>query len=585
MKKLHHWLICVCAAAVAGSLPEASAQVSRLNIVSPAPDSSTVDRNITYLRGMADPEGTLLLDGDTVTVYSTGVFAAALPLKEGINAFEVKYILKADTLRKRMVVVYEKPLPPEPTAGFAIESVRLLQGGDDIWLQPGDLLQVEMKATPGMKATFHGDVPLFEVDTAETHVGGIYRGEYRIQQSDNLSQQPVSFRLRDAATGKTVTFNSRERLTVLTQPYALTALTRHHQTPLYYGLGSDRLGGAKMGTLDSLVKVEVTGKMSGMYRVRLSGQMQAYVPVRDLELQSGVHFRPSSLTGSWTVYSDSTDDFVSIGLKERLPYTASVRNDPTRIIVDVYGAVSNSNWITQKEGLQAIGDVWYEQVSKEVFRVYIELKSKQLWGYDVGYQGHNLVIRVKPQPADLALRSLTVAVDAGHGGSNRGATGLTGVLEKDLNLSMAMQLKAALERLGARVIMTREGDRSVSNSYRVRWLQEQDPDLLVSIHCNASANPLVQGTSTYYRHQAYRPVSQHILEEMRDLGLEDFGNVGGFNFTLNAPTAFPSVLVEVAFLSNPADEEKLLDPKFHGDVAGKIVAGLRGFLESVNGGG
>jgi len=92
---------------------------------------------------------------------------------------------------------------------------------------------------------------------------------------------------------------------------------------------------------------------------------------------------------------------------------------------------------------------------------------------------------------------------------------------------------------------------------------------------------MVQGTSTYYRHQAYRSLSQHILTEMRQLGLADFGNVGGFNFVLNSPTEFPSVLVEVAFLSNPADEERLLDPAFHVDVAERIVAGVRRFLEDV----
>lgn len=558
----------------------AIAQQPRLKVVSPKADSTASDEPVVYLQGMADPAGSLTVNGNAVPIYSTRVFAAALTLQPGANVFDVAHRMGADTLRKRLVVVYTPPAPPRPTAGFAIESIRVFPG-KTIWLQPGDRLQLEVKATPGMEASFLHDIPLLEADPMETGVAGIYRGEYVIQRSDSLANSPIRIRLRDPKTGKTITADSKERVTVLNQSHALTAVTVGGRTPLYYGLGTDRLGGARMGQLDSLVRLEVTGRVDDMYRVRLSDQLQAYVPVEELRLQRGVNFRPYSLTGSWSVYADSVADWVSIGLNDRLPYTATVLEHPTRIVIDVYGAVSNSNWITQKDGLRAIRHVWYEQVSSDVFRVYIELTHRQLWGYDLRYRGRQLVIRIKPQPESLDLARLRVAVDAGHGGSNSGAAGMTGVLEKTLTLSMALRLQAALERAGANVIMTRDRDCSVSNAARLSRLREQDPDMLISIHCNASRNPMVQGTSTYYRHQAYRSLSQHILTEMRQLGLADFGNVGGFNFVLNSPTEFPSVLVEVAFLSNPADEERLLDPAFHVDVAERIVAGVRRFLEDV----
>jgi len=555
-------------------------QKSRLKVTSPAKDNSAVTDTPAYFRGFADPSGTLFLNGIEVPVYSTGVFAAPLQLQEGTNELLVWQVLGTDTLRHRMVVTYERPASPQPTKGFAIEYARLLPGGD-LWLQPGDPLQVEMKATPGMEATFYNGVPLFEVDTAEVGVAGIYRGEYMIKASDDITDASVAFSLRDKASQKTVTLKSSQRITVLNQSHVLTGRTIG-EVPLYYGLGSDRLGGAKMGYLDSLVKLEITGRMNDMYRVRLSEQAQVYTPVNGVRLQQGAHFRPYSLTGSWSVTTDGTYDFVRIGLNERLPYTHVVRQHPTRIVVDIYGAVSNSNWITQKEGLVAIENVWYEQVSKDVFRVFIELKEEQLWGYRIGYEGNRLVIRVKPQPDTLDLGGLTVAVDAGHGGSNSGAAGMAGSLEKTLNLAMALKLKDALEAAGSRVIMTRTRDQSVRNSYRLRRFRQSEADLLISIHCNSSRNPMVEGVSTYYRHQAYRPLSRHILAEMRKLGLADFGNVGGFNFTLNAPTELPNVLVEVGFLSSPADEERLLDPAFHDEVAERIVEGVRGFLREVS---
>jgi N-acetylmuramoyl-L-alanine amidase len=130
--------------------------------------------------------------------------------------------------------------------------------------------------------------------------------------------------------------------------------------------------------------------------------------------------------------------------------------------------------------------------------------------------------------------------------------------------------------------MTRSNDRYTTNTQRLSFLKEHDPDLLISIHCNAAGNPMVAGASTYYRHQAFRPITQYIYKEMLNLDLEDFGNVGGFNFTLNSPTEFPSVLVEVAFMSNPSDEEKLLDPAFQDDMIKSIVTGVKKFINDRN---
>ena len=68
---------------------------------------------------------------------------------------------------------------------------------------------------------------------------------------------------------------------------------------------------------------------------------------------------------------------------------------------------------------------------------------------------------------------------------------------------------------------------------------------------------------------------------MLQLGLKEFGNVGSFNFSLNGPTDYPNCLVEVAFLSNKADEKKILNPKFRQQVATKIIAGIENFLKNL----
>lgn len=558
----------------------ANAQKRPLTIASPQQDISTVTQSTIYLKGTADPSGFLYMGDAPVKIYSTGVFAAPIQLQPGQNDIILRHGIGRDTLTRMLVITRAAPAKPKPTEGFAIEYVKILPEGEQIWLQDGDRLEVEMKATPGMDALFFKNIPMIEMDSNLVGVAGIYRGEYKIDATDQAKNQKIQFTLKDVRNNnRTLHKTSEQQLTLLTGQPTPVGLSNKSRTGLSFGLGADRLGGAKMGFVDSLVRFEVTGKMQGMYRVRLSGQAQAYVDERDLDLLPGVHFTPRSLTGSWTVASDGKHDLVTIGLSQRLPYASVMEENPARIIVDIHGAVSNSNWITQREGLVAIKNVWYEQIGQDLFRAIIELKENEHWGYEIKYLGNSLTIRVKPKPQDLRLRNLTIAVDAGHGGSNRGAVGMTGVLEKDLNLSMAKKVEALLIKKGASVIMTRSNDSYTNNTQRLSFLKEYDPDLLISIHCNAAGNPMVQGASTYYRHQAYRPLSRYIYDEMLKLGLADFGNVGGFNFTLNSPTEFPSVLVEVAFMSNPEDEERLLNPSFHDEMAETIVRGLEKFLE------
>jgi N-acetylmuramoyl-L-alanine amidase len=289
-----------------------------------------------------------------------------------------------------------------------------------------------------------------------------------------------------------------------------------------------------------------------------------------------------NLTGSWRVWGDSLYDYVTVGLPEKLPYRSQQQVEPSRIVVDIFGAVSNTNWITQLKTVQEIKNVWYEQIEDDVFRVFIELKHQQHWGHAISYRGNILQVRVKRQPASLKLKDLKIAVDAGHGGAQTGASGLTTkILEKDYTLKMAKELETALKKKGAEVFMTRAHDTDIVMIDRLQMLKDQAPDVLISVHLNSSSNKTVKGTSTYYRYIGFRPLTVAILDRMLELGLNNFGNIGAFNFSLSGPTEYPNCLVEVAFLSNEEDEKRILDPKFHKDVAKKIVKGLEDWLKGM----
>ena len=352
---------------------------------------------------------------------------------------------------------------------------------------------------------------------------------------------------------------------------------------LNYGLGEDRLGGAKMGTIDSLVLLKVTGLYKNLYRVRLTPHLSAWIPQNFTKRDTLVKLPLQYLTGSWKVWGDTHFDYVSIPLPDRLAYRSWQEVNPSKIIVDVFGATTNTNWITQLRSVKEIKSVDYEQVADEQLRITICLRHSQHWGYRVGYEGRRLVISVKHQPEKLKLKTLTIAIDAGHGGTNLGARGLRSKQwEKDLNLSIALHLQRELERKGVKVLMSRTNDTLFNNNDRVLRFRTQKPDLLVSIHNNAAGDTTkTRGTSTYYKHLGYRSLSQTILKRLLDMELAEYGNVGRFNFALNSPTEYPNVLVEGAFMSHPADEVLLINDDFRKKMAKQIRKGIEDWLKKV----
>jgi len=350
---------------------------------------------------------------------------------------------------------------------------------------------------------------------------------------------------------------------------------------LEYGLGYDRLGAAKLTFLDTNVVVKVVDSTVNNYKVQLSKDHFAFLQKSNFKRDSTIKIQPYYLTASIFAGGDDKTDIVSVALEEKLPYRSIQQINPSRIIVDIFGTTSNTSWVTQRSSAKEVKNVYYEQIEDDVYRVIIELNHEQHWGYSIYYEGKKLMIKVKRQPTDLDLENMKIAVDAGHGGSNVGAGGITtNISEKKYTLLIAKELLKELEDEKATVYMTREKDTTLSMTERIDMIKAEEPNFLISIHLNSSAKDSVNGVSTYYRYIGFKPLTQFVLNRMLELDLKEFGNVGSFNFALSGPTDYPNCLVEVAFLSNKEDEKKILDPEFHKAVAKKIVAGIKDWLKS-----
>lgn len=571
----------VCLLWLGAALP-AAAQKTFIRLAQPSGTAQRVEQARQYISGSTCPTCRLSVNGAPVKVWPTGAFALQLDLSPGDTAF-VLQATGPDGSRalKRLTYHYSLPVPVPPVRAFRIAEVTT-DPASHSWLMPGDRVLFRVRAQPGNEVSV-GGLHLYEQPADGAGTAGIYQGSRLVQPGDAFLQKPMTVLMRNAK-GEQQTYTLSPGFRVLDPDEPIIGRTVGSYPYLDFGLGEDRLGGAKIGYLDTAVALLVTGRRGGDYRVQLAPGRSAYIPMGQLSLLPKGAFPPRSLSGSFRIWGEKRYDYVSIALEERLPYTSFQLTDPSRIVVDIYGAVSNTNWVTQLSSAKEVQAVDYEQLSDSQLRVTVTLRHHQAWGYRLWYEGHKLVLQVRQQPPSLTLSRLTIAVDAGHGGSNRGARGPTGVYEKTLTLQIAKRLAALLRQAGATVVMTREGDDSKDMIQRRTFLHMADPDLLVSIHLNASGDPVhVSGTSTYYRYIGFRPLSQAILRRMLALGLAEYGNVGRFNFSLNGPTAYPNALVETLFLSHPEDEMKALDPDFQQRIAGAVVQGINDFLKEAAG--
>jgi len=347
---------------------------------------------------------------------------------------------------------------------------------------------------------------------------------------------------------------------------------------LAYSTGEDRLGSAKMGYIDTSVVMKVIDTVKNFYKVQLSVLHYAFIEKTYTQAFPDTMLS-TVLCESWRVKGGDEFDSVSFSLSGRVPYKSWMEINPSRIKIELYNVQSNTNWITQLTSAKAVKNVWYEQTESDVLQITIELVKQQHYGYSIGYNGSSLLLKIRRLPA--GIQKMTIAIDAGHGGTNLGASGTTsGILEKNYTLLFAKELQKILKKQKIKVLMVRETDTTIENKDRVLWAQQNNPDVFISFHLNSSGRDYVRGVSTYYKHMGYRSFSQSILKRLLEIkNLEEFGNVGSFNFQPIQPTDYPSCLVEIAFLSNPEDEKMILDPKFRYKVAYQVYLGIKDWIK------
>ena len=315
--------------------------------------------------------------------------------------------------------------------------------------------------------------------------------------------------------------------------------------------------------------------------------------------------------------------------------------NPARVVIDLAGSeIGSTTRIPEARG--AVARVRTGPQPNGVVRIVLELsenaKPKSFLLPPSEPYGYRLVVDLAAPTAaearrvaavdQAARRDLVIAIDAGHGGKDPGASGPKGVREKDVVLAIASRLAAELERYpGVSTVMTRPSDRYVAFDERLSIARRARADLFISIHADAFADTSARGATVYAlstgrasdevtRQAAEREnaadliggvsiadkdetlarvlldlsqsasisasvlAGQEIIEQMSAVTRMRKTRVQQGSFLVLTSPDVPSLLIETAYISNPREESALRDVRYQGDIAQAVSAGIINYFRA-----
>lgn len=186
-----------------------------------------------------------------------------------------------------------------------------------------------------------------------------------------------------------------------------------------------------------------------------------------------------------------------------------------------------------------------------------------------------------------------IVIDAGHGGDDPGKVGINGVLEKDLNLQIALKLKELLDQDGIKIVLTRESDAGLYDAgtdnkkvqdmrRRCEIITKAMPVFTVSIHQNSYPEEAIKGAQCFYFGQSEegKKLAESIQASLKErLDTENHREAkANESYYLLKKTPTPTVIVECGFLSNAKEASLLITEEYQQDVAEAVYTGIVQYL-------
>jgi len=325
----------------------------------------------------------------------------------------------------------------------------------------------------------------------------------------------------------------------------------------------------KVDTIYLSSPVRVLRSLNGWLNIETPNEKRGWIQAS--VLSDAAPISPISLTNGRTEVRKG-QNYMVWSKPSKFDITYSI---PSTNVLRVFGNLSSINEIKSK--VVGVKSMKVEKVSGGTSVLLVTFDPN--YTYTIRDYNNELTIKVVPK----GLSGKKIIIDAGHGASDPGAVGKKGTKEKDVNLATAKFLKAELEAAGATVTLTRSTDVFLELSQRTGISNASDYDAFISIHAD-SFNSTSKGTTTFYNSSVSfnGPRSLTLAKSIQSDLVKSIGTynrgVKQQNFYVNRMNEIPSVLVELAFLSNPTEEALLASTSFRQKAATGIRKGLENYF-------
>ncbi len=599
-----------------------------LTITSPTKTSTVTYESLLKLSGSSDPNFSVTINGQTVERTGKGYFSLNFDLDVGVNKYVISHKGKTVTYTVERKVTVLKSV--QPTMAVTVYT------GDPVVFTCTALRDATVYATiDGKKVQLKKDenVSGDTDDSADQFSDYVnFSGYYTVPSGSKARTiSDLSFTASWKYKGKTYTetkAGAKVNVKVPDSSVSRVAEIKVDQAevmsftavddksrPIYYPLPK--------GTKDYVVG-EVTApgtdengnKFVYVYYKLKSGK-RIYKSANGVDTGTATVTTgtiPNNTISKVTLEKTGTFSNLSFTMSSKIPFTVqlspvsyakdtdydfsySIENFKATTVDIVFDYTVETSKLPDFTGNPLFSKAeWVQKDNKQICRLTLA-KAGSFFGVTSSYNGNDLVFKFK-NPAVIRyaanefgfdLTGVKIMLDPGHGGDRVGAVGANpNYPEKRINLELAQKIKETLTRLGAEVIMTRDGDTSLSLAGRVKKCEESGVHLFISIHHNSASNVNAIGTEAYY----YEPFSKTLATNIHDEMVKYFGTymypdkpssayaryVKYYPYGMIRTWSAPAVLVEYAYMSNSAELEKAISSNTQYGFAKATVKGIINYI-------
>ncbi|HEY9061278.1 MAG TPA: family 10 glycosylhydrolase [Pseudobacteroides sp.] len=532
-----------------------------VTVANPASNiTTTLDK--FYIHGTSDPSKPLYINGKRVESHSNeGYFGALVPLAAGPNVLTFS---QEGSYTTRIIYRQSNSQQPQKMSSASIPASSVMPQSK-VLLSPGEKVTLSCQAPVGssVSVTLGGKKYSMKAKQTSLSSSGIYATTFTYEYTaPSYSGTP-----RNIDLGFPVYTMTYKKVTK-TQTATAKIGVIMKGSPFFAKVTSDVANTYK-----------TTSTSDGAAFELYKGMVDRITAMKDdfVKLSSGQWVKSSTVTtymsGSPSlpavkkvVYNEGSGwDFIEFETTSHAAAFANFEDSNMTINIST-SSLASLPVLPQSSPFSSIEAAPKDMSTKYTLRLS---RGKQIEGYYIEKKPNSVVLYVK-KPVKAAsgskpLAGLTIMIDPGHGGTETGAIGPLGLKypEKTINLKTSLKIKTELENLGAKILMTRTIDKTLSLDDRLTASRNARPDMFISVHANSMGDNVdiskIEGFSVFYREDLAKPLADTVLKStIYKLGRTDKG-LHKNNFYVTRGTWTPSILIESGFMPNPYEFGWLID--------------------------